>query len=110
MKRIIETFAFIYVASALLLAYAKPTYQLTEHGRYTVIIWSRDYCPACVKYKKQEKPKLEKHGYKVEVREAPESETVPTITLYYNNVILHSEVYWTADDIEKFVENRSKVK
>jgi len=115
MKRLLEILTFLYAASAFFIAYTSVRPAICQqppidHSNYKIVIWTQPGCWACIKYKKNEQPVLEKLGYKVEVREAPESETAPTITLYYGDTVLHSEVYWTAEKIEKFVENRSKLK
>lgn len=114
MKRFLEIVSFLYVFSAFFIIYTKanPVYQTPpiDYSKYNVVIWEAPGCWSCIKYKKKELPKLEKRGYNVEVRDGPSGETAPTITLYYGEVVLHTEVYWTAEDINKFVENRSKIK
>lgn len=117
MKSALKVASFLYIVFAIFIAYTSAQPNITQqspvdHSKYTVVIWTADACWGCVKYKRQEKPKLEELGYKIKIKDISESEfdTAPTISLYYNDMLLRSETYWAAEDIEKFVQNRSKIK
>ena len=117
MKNMLKVSCFLYVVFAIFVAYTSAQPKIAQrppvdHSKYTVVIWTADACWGCVKYKRQEQPKLEELGYKIKIKDISKSDfdTAPTISLYYKDTLLRSEVYWSAKNIEKFVQNRSKLK
>jgi len=83
---------------------------------YTVRVWSADWCYPCTKWKKKELPTLLKAGYKVQVldydKDKPPKDikAVPTVILLYKGEEVYRQNYWTAKDIDKYVDNRMSLK
>jgi len=85
---------------------------------YTIVLWTSEYCSACVKYKKNELPALRELGYRViikdyheDVEERPEEvNTLPTLQLNYKGKPVKFEVYWKARDIDDFITGSIKWK
>ena len=98
--------------------YSDATAPTDTKPEYTIEAWSADWCLPCRIWKKRELPTLLKAGYKVTVRDSDKEKPpkgvkikkVPTICLYYKGKLLDQEVYWTAKDLLKFLENRRTLK
>jgi len=80
---------------------------------YRIEVWTASWCPACHRYKRVEIPALLKMGYKVKVLDynPPSSiKSIPTVRLYYKGTLLHQQVYWTAKEINKYVDKHLALK
>lgn len=87
-----------------------------KRAQYQVEVWTASWCPACHRYKRVEVPALLKAGYKVKVLDydtdnPPSSiKSIPTVRLYYKGILLHQQVYWTAKEINKYVDKHLALK